>query len=37
MTVALGQSPVLRSSSAWVQTRSGGWVRAPVQQARGLN
>jgi len=32
-----GLGIVLRSSSDWVQTRSGGWVRAPVQQTRGLN
>jgi hypothetical protein len=28
---------VMRSSSDWVQTPQGKWVRAPVQQMRGLN
>src|SRR3990172_6583865 len=27
----------MRSSSDWVRTESGGWVRAQVQQTRGLN
>jgi transposase len=32
-----GLGIVMRSSSDWVQTRTGGWVRARVQQTRGLN
>jgi transposase len=32
-----GLAVVMRSSSDWVRTRDGGWVRAPVQQTRGLN
>jgi transposase len=28
---------VMRTSSDWVRTRSGEWVRAQVQQTRGLN
>jgi transposase len=32
-----GLGIMMRSSSDWVQTRSGGWVRAQVQQTRGLN
>ena len=32
-----GLAIVMRSSSDWVQTGSGGWVRAQVQQTRGLN
>jgi transposase len=32
-----GLAIVTRSSSDWVQTRTGGWVRAQVQQTRGLN
>ena len=32
-----GLGIVMRSSSDWVQARSGGWARAQVQQTRGLN
>jgi transposase len=32
-----GLGIVMRSSSDWVQTTTGGWVRARVQQTRGLN
>ena len=32
-----GLAIVMRTSSDWVQTRTGGWVRARVQQTRGLN
>lgn len=32
-----GLGIVMRSSSDWVQTREGGWVRAEVRQTRGLN
>ena len=32
-----GLAVVMRSSSDWVRTQSGDWVRAPVQQTRGLN
>ncbi len=32
-----GLGIVMRSSSDWVQTGSGGWVRAQVRQTRGLN
>ena len=32
-----GLGIVMRSSSDWVQTRTGGWTRAQVQQTRGLN
>ena len=32
-----GLAIVMRSSSDWVQTVNGGWVRAKVQQTRGLN
>jgi transposase len=32
-----GLGIVTRSSSDWVQTRHGAWVRAQVQQTRGLN
>ena len=32
-----GLGIVVRSSSDWVQTRRGGWIRAQVQQTRGLN
>jgi transposase len=32
-----GLGIVMRSSSDWVQTTTGGWVRAQVQQTRGLN
>ena len=32
-----GLSIVLRSSSDWVQTEHGGWVRARVPRTRGLN
>ena len=32
-----GLGIVMRSSSDWVQTKSGAWVRAQVQQTRGLN
>lgn len=32
-----GLGIVMRSSSDWVQTRAGGWVRAEVRQTRGLN
>jgi transposase len=32
-----GLGVVMRTSSDWVRTRSGQWVRAPVQQTRGLN
>ena len=27
----------MRSSSDWVRTRGGEWIKAPVQQTRGLN
>jgi transposase len=33
----IGMAIVLRSSSDWVRSRSGDWVRADVQQTRGLN
>lgn len=32
-----GLGIVMRSSSDWVQAKSGSWVRAEVKQARGLN
>ena len=32
-----GLGIVMRSSSDWVRTEGGGWVRAKVQQTRGLN
>jgi transposase len=32
-----GLGIVMRSSSDWVQTPQGKWMRAPVQQTRGLN
>ncbi|MCA1789594.1 MAG: transposase [Thioalkalivibrio sp.] len=32
-----GLAVVSRSSSDWVRTRSGEWIKAPVQQTRGLN
>jgi transposase len=32
-----GLAIVTRSSSDWVRTRSGEWVKAPIQQTRGLN
>lgn len=32
-----GLGIVMRSSSDWVQGPQGKWVRAPVQQTRGLN
>jgi hypothetical protein len=32
-----GLGIVMRSSSDWVQVKNGGWVRAQVQQTRGLN
>ena len=32
-----GLGIVMRSSSDWVRTQSGAWVKAPVQQTRGLN
>lgn len=32
-----GLGIVMRSSSDWVRGRDGQWVRAPVQQTRGLN
>jgi hypothetical protein len=32
-----GLGIVMRSSSDWVRTESGGWVRGQVQQTRGLN
>jgi transposase len=32
-----GLGIVMRSSSDWVQAHNGGWVRAQVQQTRGLN
>jgi transposase len=32
-----GLGIVMRSSSDWVQSPQGRWVRAPVQQCRGLN
>jgi len=32
-----GLGIVMRSSSDWVRTQSGGWMRAEVQQTRGLN
>ena len=32
-----GLAVVSRSSSDWVRTKSGEWIKAPVQQTRGLN
>ncbi len=32
-----GLGIVMRSSSDWVRTRGGEWIKAPVQQTRGLN
>jgi len=32
-----GLGIVMRSSSDWVRTESGGWLRGQVQQTRGLN
>ena len=32
-----GLGIVMRSSSDWVRTQSGEWVKAPIQQTRGLN
>jgi len=32
-----GLGIVMRSSSDWVRGQDGGWMRAPVQQTRGLN
>jgi len=32
-----GLGIVMRSTSDWVRTKSGGWVRADVQKTRGLN
>ncbi len=32
-----GLGIVMRSSSDWVQSPNGGWVRAPVQRTRGLS
>lgn len=32
-----GLAVISRSSSDWVRTRSGEWIKAPVQQNRGLN
>ncbi len=32
-----GLAVVSRSSSDWVRTRSGEWIKAPVQRTRGLN
>jgi transposase len=32
-----GLGIVMRSSSDWVQTPDGGWIRAPIQQTRGLS
>jgi transposase len=32
-----GLGIVMRSSSDWVQTPGGGWIRAQVRQTRGLN
>ncbi len=32
-----GLGIVMRSSSDWVCTRGGEWIKAPVQQTRGLN
>lgn len=32
-----GLGIVMRSSSDWVRTQSGEWIRAPIQQTRGLN
>jgi transposase len=32
-----GLGIVMRSSSDWVQTPTGGWTRAQVRQTRGLN
>jgi transposase len=32
-----GLGIVMRSSSDWVWTQSGEWVKAPIQQTRGLN
>ncbi|MCH7715931.1 MAG: transposase [Gemmatimonadetes bacterium] len=32
-----GLAIVMRSSSDWVRTRGGEWIKAPVQQMHGLN
>ena len=32
-----GLGIVMRSSSDWVRTQTGEWVKVPVQQTRGLN
>jgi transposase len=32
-----GLAVVMRSSSDWIRTQAGDWIRAPVQQTRGLN
>jgi transposase len=32
-----GLGIVMRSSSDWVRTQSGEWVKAPIQRTRGLN
>jgi transposase len=32
-----GLGIVMRSSSDWMRTQSGEWVKAPIQQTRGLN
>jgi transposase len=32
-----GLGIVMRSSSDWVRTDAGGWIRAPIQQTRGLS
>jgi transposase len=32
-----GLGVVMRSSSDWVRTQAGEWVKAPMQQTRGLN
>ena len=32
-----GLAVVTRSSSDWVRTRSGEWIKASIQQTRGLN
>jgi transposase len=32
-----GLAVVMRSSSDWIRTQAGDWIRVPVQQTRGLN
>jgi transposase len=32
-----GLAVITRTSSDWVRTRTGQWIKAPVQQTRGLN